>query len=80
LRPGPEIGVAQYVRHGTLSISAALNVRTGEVLTEAIARNDAATFISFMRTLDRSIAQSLLTGPSTLWRGAFPRESGHLFA
>jgi transposase len=46
----------EYVRHGTVSISAALNVRTGEVLTQPIARNNAVTFISFLQMLDRSIA------------------------
>jgi transposase len=56
-RPGcPARQEFEYVRHGTVSISAALNVRTGEVLTQPIARNDAATFISFLRTLDRVIA------------------------
>ncbi|MEY9863662.1 hypothetical protein ABH935_009315 [Catenulispora sp. GAS73] len=30
----------EYVRHGTVSIIAALDVHTGQVLTETIARND----------------------------------------
>ncbi|MFF7082471.1 IS630 family transposase [Streptomyces lavendulae] len=34
----------EYCRHGTASLVAALDVRTGEVLTEIIARNDAVTF------------------------------------
>jgi len=34
----------EYVRHGTVSLMAARDVRTGEVLTEVIARNNAATF------------------------------------
>ncbi|MFE2849436.1 transposase [Streptomyces scopuliridis] len=38
-----------------LSISAALNVRTGEVLTQPIVRNNAATFIVFLRMLERTI-------------------------
>ncbi|MEW2084922.1 IS630 family transposase, partial [Streptomyces sp. NPDC005283] len=45
----------EYIRHGTASISAALNVRTGEVLTQPIARNNAATFIDFLRMLERTI-------------------------
>ncbi|MFJ9033375.1 IS630 family transposase [Streptomyces sp. NPDC102274] len=45
----------EYIRHGTVSISAVLNVRTGEVLTQPIARNNAATFIDFLRMLERTI-------------------------
>ncbi|MFE2745800.1 IS630 family transposase, partial [Streptomyces scopuliridis] len=48
----------EYIRHGTVSISAALNVRTGEVLTQPIVRNNAATFIDFLRTLERTINPS----------------------
>ncbi|MEU3734179.1 IS630 family transposase [Streptomyces sp. NPDC033538] len=46
----------EYVRHGTASLIAALDVRSGEVLTEAIARNDAATFTAFLDRLDAVIA------------------------
>ncbi|MFJ2203633.1 IS630 family transposase [Streptomyces violaceusniger] len=46
----------EYVRHGTASIIAALNVHTGQVLTETIARNDSTTFIRFLRLLDSAIA------------------------
>jgi transposase len=45
----------EYVRHGTVSITAALNVHTGQVLTETIRRNDSDTFIRFLRLLDSSI-------------------------
>lgn len=45
----------EYVRHGTVSIVAALNVHTGQVLTERIERNTADTFIGFLRLLDRTI-------------------------
>jgi len=41
-----------YVRHGTVSIIAALNVHTGQVLTQTIERNNAGTFTGFLRTLD----------------------------
>jgi len=46
----------EYRRHGTASLVAALDVRTGEVLTEIIARNDAATFTAFLDQLDAAIA------------------------
>ncbi|WP_351237577.1 transposase, partial [Streptomyces sp. NPDC002133] len=42
--------------HGTASLVAALEVTSGEVLTEVIARNDAATFTVFLDQLDRTIA------------------------
>ena len=38
----------EYVRHGTASIVAALDVHTGHVLTETITRNDSDTFIGFL--------------------------------
>src|SRR5439155_4313131 len=34
----------EYVRHGTVSIIAAMNVTTGEVIAERIARNDSRAF------------------------------------
>ncbi len=46
----------EYVRHGTVSIIAALDVHTGQVLTETIARSDSDTFIKFLRLLDSTIA------------------------
>ncbi|HYS37989.1 MAG TPA: IS630 family transposase [Pseudonocardiaceae bacterium] len=49
----------EYVRHGTVSIIAALNVHTGQVLTERIGRNNAVTFIAFLRLLDASTDPAL---------------------
>jgi transposase len=48
----------EYVRHGTASLVAALDVTSGEVLTEVIARNDAATFTAFLDRLDTAIDPS----------------------
>ncbi len=45
----------EYVRHGTASLVAALDVRTGEVLTEVITRNNAATFTAFLNRIDALI-------------------------
>jgi transposase len=45
----------EYVRHGTVSIAAALHVLTGEILTEPIAKNDSPTFVGFLRMLDQAI-------------------------
>jgi transposase len=58
LAPAPGRAARQefeYIRHGTVSIVAALNVRTGEVLTETITRNDSVTFQTFLTMLDASI-------------------------
>ncbi|MGW7343937.1 IS630 family transposase [Streptomyces sp. NPDC054854] len=56
-RPGePNRQEFEYRRHGTVSLVAALDVRTGEALTEVIARNDAVTFTAFPDHLDATIA------------------------
>lgn len=49
----------EYVRHGTVSIIAALDVHTGQVHTERIARNDSATFIDFLTRLDQRVNPDL---------------------
>jgi len=50
----------EYVRHGTVSIIAALHVHTGQVITEQITRNDSATFIQFLTMLDQAIDPGLI--------------------
>lgn len=79
----------EYVRHGTVSIIAALNVHTGQVLTETITRNDSTTFITFLRLLDQSIPAHLTihlvldngsshTSKATrTWLAAHPRFQAH---
>ncbi len=42
-----------YVRHGTVSIIAAMNVTAGEVIAERIDRNDSVTFTRFLAMLDQ---------------------------
>jgi len=42
-----------YVRNGTTSLFAALNVATGEVTQEARSRHTAVDFLAFLRRLDR---------------------------
>jgi transposase len=49
----------EYIRNGTASIIAALQVATGQVIAEPIARNDSATFIAFLHRLDQHIAPHL---------------------
>jgi transposase len=45
----------EYVRHGTVSLVAALDVHTGEVLGRIIDRNDSATFTRFLSEIDQAI-------------------------
>jgi len=53
-RPGrPARREFEYVRHGTVSILAAMNVATGHVLAERIDRNNSLTFIAFLTLLDQ---------------------------
>jgi hypothetical protein len=41
----------EYYRHGTLSLYAALNTRTGEVVGHTAARHTSAEFVSFLQTV-----------------------------
>jgi transposase len=45
----------EYIRHGTISILAALDVHSGHVLTQTITRNDSATFTAFLTMLDQHL-------------------------
>jgi transposase len=45
----------EYIRHGTVSIIAAMNVTTGHVIAERIERNNSATFVGFLHRLDQLI-------------------------
>ena len=49
----------EYIRHGTISILAAMNVTTGQVIAERITRNDSATFTRFLTMLDQMIPPHL---------------------
>ena len=49
----------EYVRNGTVSIVAALQIATGQVITEPITRNNPVTFTGFLHRLDQCIAPHL---------------------
>ncbi|MEU5157791.1 IS630 family transposase [Glycomyces sp. NPDC021274] len=49
----------EYVRHGTVSVTAALDVHTGQVVVEELPRNDSAHFIRFLARLERCIPTDL---------------------
>ena len=48
-----------YVRHGTTTLFAALNVATGEVLTRCKPRHRHQEFLSFLRHIDASVPDNL---------------------
>ena len=45
----------EYVRHGTVSLMAAMNVATGTIHPKIIKRNDSATFIEFLTELAATV-------------------------
>jgi len=49
----------EYVRHGTVSLMAALNVADGTVQAKIIKRNDSVTFIEFLTELDQTVPAHL---------------------
>lgn len=49
----------EYIRHSTISVIAAMNVTTGEVIAERIHRNDSAAFTAFLAMLHQMIPPRL---------------------
>lgn len=55
LRAGaPKRMTATYKRNGTVALMAALAVHTGEITATAVKANNAATFLAFLKKLDRT--------------------------
>lgn len=48
-----------YKRHGTTTLFAALDAKTGEVIGQCLPRHRAAEFLRFLRTIDRNTAKHL---------------------
>jgi len=48
-----------YKRHGTTTLFAALDTKTGEVIGQCLPRHRAEEFIRFLRTIDRNTAKHL---------------------
>ena len=60
MRPGQaERRTHDYVRHGTTSLFAALDVKTGKVIGECHARHRAAEFRKFLDTIDAAVPKHL---------------------
>jgi Homeodomain-like domain len=63
-RPGHrERRESGYVRHGTVSLMAAMNVVTGQVPGEIITRNDPAAFCAFLALIGQAIPLELRRPP-----------------
>ncbi len=60
LAPGiPERRTHDYVRHGTTTLFAALDIATGEVIGELHRRHRSAEFLQFLRTIDTNVPAQL---------------------
>ncbi len=60
MRPGQvERRTHDYVRHGTTSLFAALNTKTGEVMASCAARHRSVEFRKFLDHIDASVPQDL---------------------
>jgi hypothetical protein len=74
-----------YFRHGTLSLFAALNIKTGQVLSQCRARHTHREFIDFLKNIEAAIPTELSihavldndathkTKPVQRWRARHPR-------
>jgi transposase len=79
----------EYIRHGTVSIIAALHVHTGQVITQPIARNNSTTFTDFLTMIDRHVDPELTihlvmdngsshtSNATKTWLAAHPRIQPH---
>jgi transposase len=60
MMPGmPERRTPSYVRHGTTSLFAALDVATGAVIGKCYKRHRAAEFLDFLKQIDGNVPESL---------------------
>jgi transposase len=60
LAPGlPERRTHDYMRHGTTTLFAALDIATGEVIGELHRRHRSAEFLQFLRTIDANVPTQL---------------------
>lgn len=60
MRPGQiERRTHDYVRHGTTSLFAALNVKSGKIIAEHHRRHRSIEFRKFLNTIDRNVPQNI---------------------
>ena len=90
MRPGQiERRTHDYARHGTLSLFAALDAATGQVIGRCYPRHRGREFLSFLREIERNVPRGLdvhlvmdnyathKTEPIRKWLGARPRWHVH---
>ena len=59
MRPGQaERRTHDYMRHGTTTLFAALDIATGEVIGQCFARHRSREFLQFLRTLEARVERS----------------------
>ena len=60
LAPGvPERRTHDYLRHGTTTLFAALEIATGEVIGQLHRRHRSSEFLKFLRTIEASVPNDL---------------------
>lgn len=63
MRPGkPEGHTPEYYRHGTTSLFAALDVKTGKVFGKCYPKHRATEFLAFLRDIERNVADEVASG------------------
>jgi len=63
MRPGkPEGHTPEYFRHGTTSLFAALDVKTGQVLGKCYPRHRAKEFLTFLKSIESHVAGDVARG------------------
>jgi transposase len=61
LRPGiPERRSHDYIRHGTTTLFAALNVASGKVIGESQARHTGSDFLAFLKLVDKNSPKAMV--------------------
>jgi hypothetical protein len=69
VRGGAGTVTHDYKRHGTTELSAALNIVTGQTITQRRKRHTAADVLAFFKTIDKAVPRSPLSGK---FRGPLP--------
>ena len=60
MRPGtPERQTHDYYRHGTVTLFAALDIATGEVLGQCYKRHRQDEFVKFLRTIEKEVPEDM---------------------
>jgi transposase len=66
-----------YVRNGTTTLFAALDIATGAVLTECKPRHRHREFLSFLRRIDEAVPATLKHAKVRAWLASRPRFQLH---